>query len=212
MKQEKMILVVSCLVVLVVLSGCTTYTTEVENVPPSRATRYAPIDTTTRLGSTGIESQDIISMTDKMVRDLLSTPIIMNRTEPAVLILDEKYFENDSSQRINKKLITDRMRFKLLRAANGKIKFPARHVVKMFKDEQKLRKTKEVRGKVVKTRQKANYRLTGNFKNFTDSIGGGAKSNYVQIIFELVDLDTNEIVWTNMYEFKKTSRESSFYR
>ncbi len=204
----------TALLTVFVTAGCTTYTTRVDNVPPGRATRYVPTDTPTRMGTTGIESQDIVAMTDQMVGDMLASPALVNTVgKAATVIVDDKFFRNESSQRLNKKLIVDRLRIELLRSAKGRIRFIARHASDMFEHEQDLRETGVVGGTAKKEGAHAQlFRLTGNFQNLTDRIAQGETSNYVQVVFEMVDMDTKEIVWGGMYEFKKTSRESLFYQ
>ena len=196
---------------LISLCSCT-IGTKVDNSPGAQ-NRYADAGTAQVSGIIGIESQDIISMTDKMVKDMLQNPILNNSKEPAVVIVDEKYFENDSSQRLNKKLIVDRMRSNLFRAAKGRMRFIARHASNMFEHEQKLRQQKVISGGTAKKQAGATYRLTGNFKDHIVNIARGQQSNYVQAVFEMVDLNTGELIWSNLYEFKKISaKESLMYQ
>ena len=193
--------------------GCTTVRTGVVNKPSERPTRYVPVDSPTPgTGTTGIESQDIVSMTDKMVRDMLNNPRLVKQGDPAVVIVDHEYFVNDSSQRLNKRLIVDRLRNELFRAANGKMRFIARHADRMVRDEQDRRKQGLVTGEAKRTLPTAAYRLTGRFQNLADGDMRGNRNNYVQVLFEMVDLNGGELVWTGLYEFKKTSRESIMYQ
>ena len=194
-------------------TGCTTVGTGVANKPSERPTRYVPVDSPTPgTGTIGIESQDIVSMTDKMVRDMLSNPRLVQQGDAAVVIVDHEYFVNDSSQRLNKRLIVDRLRNELFRAANGRIRFVARHADKMVRDEQERRRQGLVTGEAKRTLPTAGYRLTGRFQNLADGDMRGNRSNYVQVLFEMVDLDAGELVWTGLYEFKKTNRESIMYQ
>lgn len=194
-------------------AGCTTVRTGVVNTPSDRPTRYVPIDSPIPgSGSTGIESQDIVSMTDKMVRDMLNNPRLVQQEKATVVIVDDEYFVNDSSQRLNKRLIVDRLRNELFRAANGKIRFVARHADKMVRDEQEKRRQGLVTGEAKDTLPTAAYRLTGRFQNLADGDMQGNRSNYVQVLFEMVDLSAGELVWTGLYEFKKSSREAIMYQ
>lgn len=188
------------------VSGC--QTTSVNNTKSQSATRYVAFDQAQSQGINGIESQDIVSMTDKMVRDMLSYPIFANSSPVAVVIVDDKYFVNDSTQRLNKKLIVDRLRTELFRAAKGRIRFIARHASDMFEQEQQIR-TAGVVGGTAQKQAEVSYRLTGSFKNQAVNVGRGQVQNYVQTSFEMVDLNTGELVWTNIYEFKKSGVEES---
>lgn len=195
------------------IGGCTTYTTGVNNTPSSRDTRYVPVDTPTpKTGSVGIESQDIVSMTDQMVRDMLSSPALVKADKPAVVIVDAEYFTNDSSQRMNKRLIVDRLRNELFRAATGRIRFIARHADRMVRDEHTRRNADLVAGTAKQTFPTADYRLTGRFQNLPGGDTRGNRSNYVQVLFEMVDLNSMELTWSGMYEFKKSSREAIMYQ
>jgi hypothetical protein len=42
--------------------------------------------------------------------------------------------------------------------------------------------------------------------------GSGMKSRYHQITFEMVELETGIIVWSGIYEFKKSSQNDIVYR
>jgi PBP1b-binding outer membrane lipoprotein LpoB len=195
------------------VSSCTTVTTGAVNRPSERETRYVPTDTPTpKSGGTGIESQDIVSMTDRMVRDMLSSSALVDPAEPVVVVVDDAYFVNDSSQRLNKRLIVDRLRNELFRAAKGRIRFIARHADSMVRDEQALRDQGQVDGEPVMTLPTARYRLTGRFQNLEGGTTHGDRTNYVQILFEMVSLNTGELVWSGMYEFKKSSREAIMYQ
>lgn len=189
------------------LVGCN-QTTTLNNTPSQSTTRYVAFDQAQAVGSTGIESQDIVAMTDKMVRDMLSYPVLANANPAAVVIVDDKFFVNDSTQRLNKKLIVDRLRTELFRSAKGRIRFVARHASEMFEHEQNLRQSGVVGGEARQQAQ-AYYRLTGSFKNQTVNVARGQVQNYVQTTFEMVDLQTAELVWANQFEFAKTGYEES---
>lgn len=195
---------------LCLLVSCAT--SDVDNSASTSTSRYVAHDQAQRQGITGIESQDIVSMTDKMVRDMLTYPVFSTANSNAVVIVDDKYFTNDSNQRMNKKLIVDRLRTDLFRAAKGRIRFVARHASNMFEHEQNLRQDGVVGG-TARTQTQAFYRLTGSFKNQAVNTGRAQLTNYVQVTFEMVDLQSNELVWTNMFEFKKAGfEETSVYK
>ena len=59
-------------------------------------------------------------LADAMMRDLLTVPQLLSTTVPPRVIVDSQYFRNESSEIIDKKLITDRLRITLNRAAAGR--------------------------------------------------------------------------------------------
>lgn len=164
----------------------------------------------------GIESQDIVGMVDLMLRDIISTNFLVNRKTPPRIIIDSKYFKNQSSSRINKSMITDRLLVHLNRAAQGRIIFIEREEIEMVMDERELKREGQVStGNLGNTKKVlgADFRLTGKIMSL-DSLDNksGMEARYHQIIFKLIDLESSALVWTNMYEFKKASAANVVYR
>ena len=80
------------------------------SVPPSRPVTYQDVNSAGIVAGVGVESQDITSVTDAMVKDLLANPAVMKHDRPPRVVLDSEYFENKSMQRLNKDTIVDRLR------------------------------------------------------------------------------------------------------
>ena len=211
-KRTNAVMTAGCILVLA-LAGCVSGSRTAANRPGTRPTRYLPIDEPDpEHVSTGIESQDIVAMTERMARDMLASPRIVQSERPATVIVDAEYLVNDSSQRLNERLTADRLRVQLFRAADGRIRFQARHAEPMVRDEHALRADNLAGGHVRRTLPSAKYRLSGRFQNLPAAGPHGTRSNYVQVLFEMIDLDSGELVWTGMYEFKKSHREAIMYR
>ena len=164
----------------------------------------------------GIESQDIIGMTDQMMRDMLTEPRLANAEVPPNVIIDAEYFYNESSSRINKNSITDRLRVGLTRAAKGRMVFVGRTYADMVAKEREL-KRKGVTDRATlpgaKAQKGGDYRLGGRITS-VDSRDprSGQMQRYSQIVFEMVDLETAEIVWSGIYEFAKAAQDDIIYR
>lgn len=164
----------------------------------------------------GIEGHDIISMTDQMVRDMLSTPVLARRQIVPGVIIDAEYFNNDSSQPINKNSITDRLRINLNRAALGRMKFIGRSYSKMVEQERDLKRhgvTDIGTTGLTKAQKSADFRLGGRISSI-DSRNSktGLQQRYTQITFEMVDLENSEIVWSGIYEFSRAGADDVIYR
>ena len=164
----------------------------------------------------GIESQDIINMADKMMHDILITPIFSKPKTPPRVIIDSEYFKNESSTRINKNMITDRLRTGLNRAARGKMIFIGREYLDMMLKELQLKQLGVINEGKSTSEPKAygaDFRLGGRISTL-DSVDPktGSFARYHQILFEMIDLNTGEIVWSGSYNFKKVGQEDIIYR
>ncbi len=165
----------------------------------------------------GIESQDIIGMTDRMVRDMLSNPQLAGRATAPRVIIDDQYFTNESSQRLNKRIITDRLRVNLNRASNGRMNFIGREYASMVAQERELKRegVTDV-GTTGLTRAQAgvDFRLTGRITSEDSAAqdGSGRIQRFNQITFEMIDLESGVIVWSNLYDFARVAADSVMYR
>jgi hypothetical protein len=175
-------------------------------------------DTTSPDGVKGVgtESQDIVSMSDAMVRDLLTVPELMNKPVAPRIIVDPKFFRNESTEIIDKALITDRIRVNLIRAAQGRMRFIGREYAGAVEEERSLKDAGKVDvGTTGRTRAQAgaDYRLVGRIGT-RDAIDTrtGKTSRFSQYTFELLDMEYGEIIWSNLYEFKKEARDDVVYR
>ena len=135
---------------------------------------------------------------------------------PPRVIVDSQYFRNESSEIIDKSLITDRIRVGLNRAAAGKIMFIGREYAGMIAQERELKDAGAVDvGTTGRTRAQAgaDYRLVGRIGT-RDAIDTrtGKTSRFSQYTFELLDMEYGEIIWSNLYEFKKENRDDVVYR
>ncbi|RAU21525.1 penicillin-binding protein activator LpoB [Paramagnetospirillum kuznetsovii] len=164
----------------------------------------------------GIESQDVIAMTDQMLRDMLSQPRLANAAMPPNVIIDSEYFHNESSSRLNKNSITDRLRVGLNRAAAGRMQFVGRHYADMVAKERDLKRQGTVDKATLPAagaQKGGDYRLGGRITSLDSrDPKTGMMQRYNQIIFEMVDLETSEIVWSGIYEFAKAAQDDIIYR
>jgi hypothetical protein len=196
--------------------SCTTVTTYPVVNAPGAATTYQDPATRGAVSGIGIESQDIVTMTDRMMRDILTNPVLTARPQPPRVIVDAEYFTNESSSRLNKNSITDRLRVGLNRASQGRLVFVGRQFADMVAKERDIKRQGIVdTGSQPLTRAQlgADYRLGGRITSLdTRSPATGQMSRYNQITFEMIDLETGQIVWSGIYEFLKTAQDDVIYR
>lgn len=164
----------------------------------------------------GIESQDIVSMTDQMMRDMLTEPRLANAQLSPNVIIDSEYFKNESSSRLNVNTITDRLRVGLQRASQGRMNFVGRNYASMVNKERELKRAGVVDKATLpgaKAQKGADYRLGGRISSLDSrDPKTGLMSRFNQIVFEMVDQETGEIVWSGIYDFAKTAQDDIIYR
>ncbi|WP_051985964.1 penicillin-binding protein activator LpoB [Pseudidiomarina salinarum] len=195
------------------LVGCAG--TRIDNTA-GRATVYEDARQPGKIQGVGVESQDIMAVTDQMMRDMLSNSMLVSREVSPRVIIDSEYFTNESSSRINKNMLTDRLRINLNRAANGRLVFVGREYANMVEKERELKRRGVVDGGTIRTTAAtagADFRLVGRIMSLDKmDTGSQERSRYHQITFELIDLELGTYVWSGIYEFQKTAQDDVVYR
>lgn len=164
------------------------------------------------VAGTGIESQDLVTVTDRMTRSILGIPEIARAEVAPRVVLDSVV--NDTRFPINKDIFTDRIRIGLNRQAMGRVRFLARDRMATLERERELKQTGQVTASAdpnVTEFRGADYFLTGKLSGLTTRTSAGT-SDYVLYSFQLIDARTSEIVWEDAAEIKKQGLEDAAYR
>ena len=166
------------------------------------------------VAGTGIESQDIVTVADKMARAIVTVPEIANAPAmPRVVLLPVK---NESRFPINKDIFLEEIMSLLNERANGKVRFLARDRMADLERERELKQTGQVTTTAATdlTRSQfkgADFMLTGKLMSQTTKTAAGT-SDYVLYTFELIDPNTSEIIWQGRHNVKKQGLEDAAYR
>lgn len=164
------------------------------------------------VAGTGIESQDLVSVTDQMARSILSIPEISRAQTAPRIVLDPVV--NDTRFPINKDIFNDRIRIELNKNAMGRVRFLARDRMQTLERERELKQTGQVTASAdpnVTEFRGADYFLTGKLSGMATRTSAGT-SDYVLYSFQLIDARTSEIVWEDAAEIKKQGLEDAAYR
>ncbi len=192
------------------VAGCT----GVDNAPGAPSA-YQDTGSSGLVRGIGIESQDIRGMVDRMVRHMLANPVLSNAVPPPRVIVDAAYFENQSSQRINKNVLVDQLAAQLQIAANGRILFVDREHADMVAKERALKRegvTDVGTTGLVRAVAGADYRLNGRITSLDARTADGVMERYMNIVFRMTDLENGLVAWTNQYDFKKAGQDDVIYR
>ena len=164
------------------------------------------------VAGTGIESQDLVAVTDKMARSILGIPEISNAKGVPRIALDPVV--NDTRFALNKDLFNDRIRIELNKHSNGKVRFLARDRMKTLEHERDLKQQGAVTASsdpsVVEFKG-ADYFLTGKLGGMSGRTSQGV-SDYVLYSFQLIDPRTSDILWEDSAEIKKQGLDDAAYR
>lgn len=191
------------------LAGCATQ--GVQNPAGAPVVEMRP-DERGNVAGTGIESQDLVSVTDKMARSIIAIPQIARAQTPPRIVIDP--VKNETRFPINKDLFTDRIRIQLNSKATGRMTFLARDRMQALEKERALKQSGQVTASsdpnVVEFRG-ADFFLTGKLSGLTTRTSAGT-GDYILYSFQLIDARTSEIVWEDAAEIKKQGLEDAAYR
>ena len=164
------------------------------------------------VAGTGVESQDLVAVTDKMSRSILGIPQIANAATPPIIVLDP--VENKTRFPINKDIFLTRIRTQLNSKSAGKVTFLARDRMAALEKERNLKREGAVTASSDPNVQEflgANYFLTGSLEGLSTRTKAGT-SDYILYAFQLIDARTSAIVWEDSAEIKKQGLEDAAYR
>ena len=214
MLRTRFMEVAAVCLLLPTVAGCQT------NPPLQNSTGVSSMDVdSSRKGpvsGVGMEGQDIVAMTDSMMRDMLAEQIFADTGKRPRVIIDSQYFVNESSQAINKNIITQRLMVNLNRAARARMQFINRQNSAMVEQERELKRsgtTDMGTTGLTKAQAGADYRLSGKINSLDSrNVKTGMVQRYTQISFEMTDLESAEIVWSGIYEFSRAAADDVIYR
>jgi penicillin-binding protein activator len=201
--------IVALAAVLVLAAGCAS--SGVKNPSGTGVTEMRP-DEKGFVGGTGVESQDLVAVTDKMARGILDVPQVKNATAPPVVLLDPVV--NDTRFPINRDLFLSRIRVLLNSKSYGKVQFVARDRMAAVEQERAMQQSGQVTStidpKLVEYKG-GDYLLTGKLQGLSTRTSKGT-SDYVLYSFQLIDVRTLVIIWEDFAEIKKQGLEDAAYR
>lgn len=191
------------------LSGCAT--AGVQNPSGVPVTEMRP-DERGFVAGTGIESQDMVAVTDRMARSILAIPQIARAQVPPSVVLDPVV--NNTRFPINKDIFLTRIRTQLNSKSMGQVSFLDREMMKTLERERELKRSGQVTASSDPRASEfggADYFLTGKLDGMTTRTSAGT-SDYVLYSFRLTDARTSRIVWEDSAEIKKQGLEDAAYR
>ncbi len=156
---------------------------------------------------------DVRIIADTLVEECVNAPAIIryikeNQTEPVIQLGS---FTNRSDEHLDTAILATK--FKVALINSGKVKFSAEKAVKEELREEILAQqdwASEETAKNLANETGADFLLIGSVRTIVDSIPGETVRTY-QVIAELYNIETSEIVWSgeNM-DIKKYMKQSAY--
>ena len=203
-------LLAGCLAGTAFFAGCAT-SAGVKNPSGVPVTEMRP-DERGFVAGTGIESQDLVAVADKMARSILSRPQIANAPQPPFIVLEPVV--NETRFPINKDMFLSRIQTELIKQAGSKVTFLARDRMAALEKERNLKRQGEVTATADPAAQEfrgADYFLTGKLQGLSTRTSKGT-SDFIQYDFQLIDARTSAIIWADSADVKKQGQEDAAYR
>lgn len=164
------------------------------------------------VAGTGVESQDLVAVTDQMARSILGIPQIAGARTPPCIVLEPVV--NATRFPINKEIFLTRIRTELNEQAAGKVRFLDRALLTTLEHERDLKRAGQVTASADPNAVEfhgADYFLTGELQGLATQTSAGV-SDYILYAFHLTDARTGVIVWEHSAEIKKQGLEDAAYR
>ncbi len=162
---------------------------------------------------TGLQSQDIRTMAQQMAADIKASGVLAPGKEGERVSFYIYEIKNDSSDVIDKEIILTKLRTELAKAMGRQVKILDRSpsANDLTDAERRMKERGQVSGTNDRKIAGSDFVLKGTMKS-RDRQAGKLKSSYVLVTFELTDLVTQELAWTNDYEMKTESEKSVINR
>jgi len=172
-------------------------------------------DAPDEVGGAALQSQDIRTMAHKMADDLRASGILTSVAAGQTVTFHITELKNESSDTINRTIVLTKLRTELMKALGGRITVLDRSAegLDAVKHEREAKRAGAVtanegmKGNVLGS----DYVLKGLIQDRVQQ-SGHAKSAYYLVTFELTDLETTRLVWTNDYEAKFLTEKSVITR
>lgn len=202
---KKLFVVFSAVVCIISFVGCMSVNSSgqsVERINPNKQTDLSGYWNDT----------DVRIIAETLVEECVNAPAIIryikeNQKEPVVQLGS---FKNRSDEHLDTEILATK--FKVALINSGKVKFSAEKAVKEELREEILAQqdwASEETAKILANETGADFLLIGSVRTIIDSIPGETVRTY-QVVAELYDIETSEIVWSgeNM-DIKKHLKQSS---
>ena len=167
------------------------------------------------VGGGVLESQDIRTMADRMARSIREYGVLDSGDPKAPITFHITELRNDSSATIDKEIVLNRIRTELFRALGGRVAIidRSKEGLEAVRAERAAKRAGAVSANpdLQADVLGSDYVLKGTIKERVQQ-ARDLKSVYYLVTFELTDLESSRLVWTDDYEAKFETEKSVISR
>lgn len=166
-----------------------------------------------RVRTIGPESQDVLQLTDQMSRSILQTPRIKNAVAPPTIVLLP--MENNTRFPFNQEVFNSNLKASLNKLGGGKqFIFVSRDLWEDIKKEREMKREGELDyDPNLRTRSQlgGDYFLRGRADGLSRASTEG-QGEMITYTFKLVDAESAEEVWEDIFITNKEGKDDLLYR
>ena len=171
-----------------------------------------------RLRCLGIESHDILNLSQQAIKDmearfLKQYAASAKPDQPLRIIVDSERFANETGQAVNLNMIADQLAVDLQRAAGKRLAFLSREDIAAVEKERALKRQGSVdRGALglVDKIAGADYRMAGRLTAKRAAAKNGAQQVATTFTLWMIDLETGVRIWSWAANILKQGGDEDF--
>lgn len=197
---SKSVLIIGATGLILFTNGCAMFRAKTTDVSVDQMGHYGA----------DYDATDMRKITQSVVNQILGSPWLNNQAEPPIMV--DAGVENRTSEYVDTKNLTDRMRTLLLQS--GKMQFVNAQRRDDLLKEQGYQAANATAATQASIGQQlgAKYMLTGSLTEMTQKTArqvrvSKTEQKYYKLTIEINDLTTGLIVWTTEEEFARAARQ-----
>ncbi len=165
-----------------------------------------------RVRALGPESQDVITVADRMVRSLLENDTVQSHRNPPTIVMLPMV--NNTRHAMNQEVFTTLLKARLNQEARDQLVFVSRDISEDIALEREMKRTgqvdydPELRAMVPAG---GDYFLRGRADGLAN-VSTRGQSDFIIYSFKLVDAETGIEVWEDYYQTMREGRDDVIYR
>ena len=167
-----------------------------------RGVRRMHVDQASLAEDTGVSSQDLRTVTQRMARSLITIHAIAQAPHPPRVAFLE--MANRSNEILDTNMFLEKIRSQLIKYSGGRLRFLDRASVKVIIKEREAKRAGLITSGKRAGLAGADFFLTGVISSI-DKARGAHRATYTRFSFRLTDAETSDIVWEDEYEMKKAA-------